>query len=152
MSTTRLDDLVGEIGPIDFVKLDVQGGELDVIRGGTNALQQACVLQVGPCHQFCFVLRVMLIGFKATCFFVFEACALLIATAFRHSVCFNIPHDLVSRNHMPFKNGQCTGTLYAYLVLKLCFAVYLVDSSDYTSSPNRHLPRSSDATVCFAVT
>mmetsp|Transcript_37218 Transcript_37218/g.69921 ORF Transcript_37218/g.69921 Transcript_37218/m.69921 type:complete len:212 (+) Transcript_37218:997-1632(+) len=45
VSTTRLDDLVGEIGPIDFVKLDVQGGELDVIRGGTNALQQACVLQ-----------------------------------------------------------------------------------------------------------
>ena len=41
-----MDDLIGDLGRIDYVKLDVQGAELDVIRGATKALQQACVIQV----------------------------------------------------------------------------------------------------------
>ncbi len=35
MKTTRLDDLLAEIGDIDFLKMDVQGAELDVIKGAT---------------------------------------------------------------------------------------------------------------------
>ena len=45
ISTKRLDDIVDELGEVDFVKLDVQGGELDVIKGGQASLSQALVVQ-----------------------------------------------------------------------------------------------------------
>lgn len=35
----RLDDLIPSNHPIDFVKIDVEGGELDVLRGGVNLLK-----------------------------------------------------------------------------------------------------------------
>jgi len=45
IATKRLDDILSELGEVDFVKLDVQGGELDVIQGGQAALSQALVVQ-----------------------------------------------------------------------------------------------------------
>ncbi len=41
--TTTLDDVLRDtgIGPVDFMKLDVQGAELDVLRGGLEALRSA---------------------------------------------------------------------------------------------------------------
>jgi FkbM family methyltransferase len=45
VETTRLDD-VPDCPRADYVKLDVQGAELDVLRGGTAALADALVLDV----------------------------------------------------------------------------------------------------------
>eukprot|EP00854_Cymbomonas_tetramitiformis_P027569 gene27569-34011_t len=45
VTTKRLDDILQELGDIDFIKLDVQGGELDVIQGGKQAFAAACVVQ-----------------------------------------------------------------------------------------------------------
>ncbi len=45
VQTTRLDD-IPDIGLPDYLKLDVQGGELDVLHGATNALASAVVLEV----------------------------------------------------------------------------------------------------------
>jgi hypothetical protein len=42
--TTRLDD-VPEIERVDFLKMDVQGAELDVLRGATRLLGSALVVQ-----------------------------------------------------------------------------------------------------------
>ena len=44
VDTRRLDD-VAEIEHLDFLKLDVQGSELAVIRGGTGRLAQAVAIQ-----------------------------------------------------------------------------------------------------------
>ncbi len=43
VQTQRLDD-IPEITNIDFIKIDVQGAELDVIRGGTRVLKNAVVI------------------------------------------------------------------------------------------------------------
>ena len=43
--TKRLDDIQSDLGEVDFVKLDVQGGELDVIQGGQAVFSQALVVQ-----------------------------------------------------------------------------------------------------------
>src|SRR5688500_16811982 len=43
VQTTRLDDL-SDIRPIDLAKIDTQGGELDVIRGGRETLREALVI------------------------------------------------------------------------------------------------------------
>jgi FkbM family methyltransferase len=45
VQTHRLDDLP-EVAETDFLKLDVQGAELDVIRGAPNVLAQTAVVQV----------------------------------------------------------------------------------------------------------
>jgi len=42
--TRRLDD-VAECPPPDFLKVDVQGGELDVLKGGVRALEQCLVVE-----------------------------------------------------------------------------------------------------------
>ena len=44
MLTKRLDD-VTEIGQLDFLKIDIQGGELSVFRHGRRKLEQAIVVQ-----------------------------------------------------------------------------------------------------------
>jgi len=46
MPTTRLDSLLKKTGapPVDFLKLDVQGYELEVLKGGAQALGQAEVV------------------------------------------------------------------------------------------------------------
>lgn len=44
VQTRRLDD-IREIANIDFIKIDVQGAELDVIRGGEQALKNTVVIQ-----------------------------------------------------------------------------------------------------------
>lgn len=44
MQTRRLDD-IAEIERIDFLKIDVQGGELSVFRGGRNKLKDAVFIQ-----------------------------------------------------------------------------------------------------------
>jgi FkbM family methyltransferase len=44
VSTVRLDD-VPDLPPCDFMKLDVQGAELDVLRGGTTCLAHVLVLE-----------------------------------------------------------------------------------------------------------
>lgn len=44
VQTTRLDD-VPEMPPIDYLKLDVQGAELDVLKGASNALSSAVVIE-----------------------------------------------------------------------------------------------------------
>lgn len=43
VSTTRLDD-VPEVRDCDFLKIDVQGGELDVLRGASTVLERAVVV------------------------------------------------------------------------------------------------------------
>jgi FkbM family methyltransferase len=45
VQTTRLDDL-RDIRPIDLAKIDTQGGELDVIRGGRETLREALVIHI----------------------------------------------------------------------------------------------------------
>jgi FkbM family methyltransferase len=45
IATRRLDD-VAEITAMDFLKMDIQGSELDVIRHGRERLKQAVCLQV----------------------------------------------------------------------------------------------------------
>lgn len=44
VKTRRLDD-IPEIKSIDFAKIDVQGAELDVIKGGRRLLADACVVE-----------------------------------------------------------------------------------------------------------
>src|SRR3954469_23997927 len=44
VQTRRLDDLP-EIGEVDFVKIDTQGAELDVIRGGRQTISRAVLVQ-----------------------------------------------------------------------------------------------------------
>ena len=44
VQTTRLDDVEG-LPPIDFLKLDVQGAELDVLKGATRALENVLVIE-----------------------------------------------------------------------------------------------------------
>lgn len=44
VSTTRLDDIAG-IDNVDLFKIDVQGAELSVFRGGIKALSQTLVIQ-----------------------------------------------------------------------------------------------------------
>ena len=39
VTTSTLDSLRGEIGPVDWLKIDVQGGELAVIEGATEILK-----------------------------------------------------------------------------------------------------------------
>ena len=45
IATRRLDD-VSEIGELDFLKMDIQGGELTVIKNGLNKLARAVAIQV----------------------------------------------------------------------------------------------------------
>lgn len=45
VQTRRLDD-IPEIGSIDFLKMDVQGAELDVLRGGRRALASAVTIHL----------------------------------------------------------------------------------------------------------
>ena len=42
--TVRLDDLT-EIKNLDYLKIDIQGGELEVFRNGTNRLKECLVIQ-----------------------------------------------------------------------------------------------------------
>ncbi|MGB8813622.1 MAG: FkbM family methyltransferase [Paracoccaceae bacterium] len=44
IKTTRLDDIAG-IGRIDYLKIDVQGSELNIISNGKNALQETVLVQ-----------------------------------------------------------------------------------------------------------
>lgn len=44
VQTTRLDD-IPELGEVDFLKMDVQGAELDVIRGAEKTLRNVTVIQ-----------------------------------------------------------------------------------------------------------
>ena len=44
INTTRLDDVQG-LPPIDFLKLDVQGAELDVLKGATRTLESTLVIE-----------------------------------------------------------------------------------------------------------
>jgi FkbM family methyltransferase len=44
MPTRRLDD-IPDLGPIDFLKIDIQGGELAAIRHGKRALVQTVAIQ-----------------------------------------------------------------------------------------------------------
>jgi FkbM family methyltransferase len=44
VETRRLDD-IPEVGKADYLKLDVQGAELDVLKHGTNVLSSALVLE-----------------------------------------------------------------------------------------------------------
>lgn len=44
VNTTRLDDLNDIDGPIDFIKMDIQGAELQALRGGEQLLTQTSVI------------------------------------------------------------------------------------------------------------
>lgn len=44
VGTVRLDDVID--GPIDFLKLDIQGGELDALRGATRVLGSVLAVHV----------------------------------------------------------------------------------------------------------
>jgi FkbM family methyltransferase len=44
LETRRLDD-IGEIQHLDFLKIDIQGGELDVFRGGRRKLAECVAIQ-----------------------------------------------------------------------------------------------------------
>jgi FkbM family methyltransferase len=54
VQTTRLDD-VTEIGECDYLKIDVQGGELDVLKGAQRLLENAiaihCEVEFAPVYQ-----------------------------------------------------------------------------------------------------
>jgi hypothetical protein len=54
VQTTRLDD-VSEIDDCDFLKIDVQGGELDVLMGAPNTLKRTvfvhCEVEFAPVYQ-----------------------------------------------------------------------------------------------------
>lgn len=54
VQTTRLDDLF-EIGDCDFLKIDVQGGELDVLKGAQRLLENVivihCEMEFAPVYQ-----------------------------------------------------------------------------------------------------
>lgn len=43
VETRRLDDI--DLGPVDFLKIDVQGGEIDVFRHGRETLKNAVAIQ-----------------------------------------------------------------------------------------------------------
>jgi FkbM family methyltransferase len=45
VETRRLDD-IADCPPPDYIKIDVQGAELDVLEGGTTALQHALVVEL----------------------------------------------------------------------------------------------------------
>ena len=45
LQTRRLDD-IGELPPIDLLKIDIQGGELAVFGGGSKVLEQAVAVHV----------------------------------------------------------------------------------------------------------
>jgi hypothetical protein len=45
IDTHRLDD-VREVSGVDYLKVDVQGAELDVLRGATRTLKDALVVQI----------------------------------------------------------------------------------------------------------
>ena len=45
VETRRLDDIAERIGKVDFIKIDVQGGELDVFKGASDALASALIIQ-----------------------------------------------------------------------------------------------------------
>jgi FkbM family methyltransferase len=44
LPTTRLDD-IAELGEIDFLQLDVQGGELEVLRGAERLIKSCVIIQ-----------------------------------------------------------------------------------------------------------
>jgi len=44
VQTRRLDDLAEQVGEVDLVKLDTQGAELDILRGGQRTLRNALVI------------------------------------------------------------------------------------------------------------
>jgi FkbM family methyltransferase len=44
LDTVRLDD-VPDLGPVDYLKLDIQGAEVDVLRHGTQVLRSVLVLE-----------------------------------------------------------------------------------------------------------
>ena len=46
VTTATLDSLQEDLGPIDFLKIDVQGGELAVIEGATEVLKGVSVVEV----------------------------------------------------------------------------------------------------------
>jgi FkbM family methyltransferase len=48
LETRKLDD-ISEIEHLDFLKIDIQGGELKVFQGGTAKLSQAVVIQTEVC-------------------------------------------------------------------------------------------------------
>jgi FkbM family methyltransferase len=54
VQTTRLDD-VSEIKDCDYLKIDVQGGELDVLKGAPNLLKSVitihCEVEFGPVYK-----------------------------------------------------------------------------------------------------
>ena len=45
VQTTTLDSLASQVGEIDFLKMDVQGGELAVIEGAQKALGAVSVIE-----------------------------------------------------------------------------------------------------------
>jgi FkbM family methyltransferase len=45
VQTTRLDD-IAELTRIDYLKMDIQGGELNALRGGERALREALVIDL----------------------------------------------------------------------------------------------------------
>ena len=48
VTTATLDSLKNEMGPIDWLKIDVQGGELAVIEGATELLKNVVRLTAAP--------------------------------------------------------------------------------------------------------
>jgi FkbM family methyltransferase len=45
VATRRLDDLLDGIGPVDFLKLDIEGAELMALRGAADVLSRTAVVQ-----------------------------------------------------------------------------------------------------------
>lgn len=44
VTTVRLDD-IADLGPVDYIKMDIQGAELDAIRGGERTVGSALVVE-----------------------------------------------------------------------------------------------------------
>lgn len=76
----RLDDLIPPLEPVTLVKIDVEGGELDVLRGMTAVLER--------CHP--------VVVFEALSVAKAHACTVFLST-YGYEVTGLVPGDLVAR-------------------------------------------------------
>ena len=80
-STTTLDSLINTEDQVDFIKLDVQGYELEILRGGARCLNQAQVIQIEasliPTNAGCPLISEVMAFMNDAGFQLFDFCTFL---------------------------------------------------------------------------